>query len=38
MVKQVPSFSVLHHHVDDPFLDQSVPQFDEVRVVDLAVQ
>ena len=38
MVEKVASFGVLHDHVDDIILDDRVPQFDNMRMVQFGVE
>lgn len=38
VIEQVTSLCVLHHHVDFVIFEQRIPEFDEVRMVDLAVE
>ena len=35
VVKQIPIFSILQNHVDIVLINEGIPQFDNVRMVDL---
>lgn len=37
MVEEVPVLCVFHNHIDLPIFEKSVPQFYDMRVVDVGV-
>ena len=38
VIKKIAVFCVFHDHIDVIPIEQSVPQFDDMRVIDLTVQ